>query len=157
MSKTFEQDEKIDDKNVNLTAGKVLICPTRDSRIDSSLTIAVAESLDELVNVINSGALAVSIANVRLLECLVEYSDMFLVELVNFTGVPGADYSTAYDQIMWQVPRVGYDAVVLEAASAERMSKLKQDERPRAAGNRPVAETTEEVSQMKIPNALDMY
>lgn len=136
---------------------QLLICPDRDLRTESQIDIQVAESLFELVSVIESGALAVAVGNPRVLKVLVEFSDLFDVAPAVFTGVPGCDYDVAFEQITWSLDKVGYDAVVLEAASIDRMDKLKEAERPRMAGgiNRP--QTRDEVEQIKIPTKVDVY
>lgn len=134
---------------------QLLICPKRDLRVNATIDIAVAESIFEFTDVIRKDALAISISNVRLLKAIVEYADIFSVDLAVLTGVPGCDYDVAFDQTTWSLDRIGYDALVLEAASMDRMERLKQAERPRAAGGRPVPTTTEEVAQMRIPSAVD--
>lgn len=136
-------------------AGQLLICPERDLRNESQVDIQVAESLFELVSVIESGAFAVSISNPRVLKVLVEYSDLFDVTPAVFTGVPGCDYNVAFDQITWSLDKVGYDAVVLEAASIDRMERLKEAERPRMAGGVARPRTREEVEKIKIPAKVD--
>lgn len=143
MNKTDEQKRQL------------LICPKRDLRVNATIDIAVAESIFEFADVIRKDALAISVSNVRLLKAVVEYADLFSVNLAVLTGVPGSDYDVAFDQVTWSLDRVGYDALVLEAASMDRMERLKQAERPRAAGGRPVPTTTEEVAQMRIPSAVD--
>lgn len=137
------------------TNRQLLICPQRELRVEAKIEVNVAESMHELVTVLEHNALIVSIGNPRLLKCLVEYADLFSVELAILTGVPGCDYDVPFEQTTWSLDRVGYDALVLEAASIDRMEKLKQAERPRAAGGKPVPTTTEEVAQMKIPSAVD--
>lgn len=134
---------------------QLLVCPKRDLRVNATIDIAVVETVFEATEVIKSGALAISVSNPRLLKALVEYADLFGVELAVLTGVPGCDYDVPFDQVTWSLDRVGYDALVLEATSMDRMEQLKQAERPRSAGGRPVPTTTEEVAQMKIPSAVD--
>lgn len=136
---------------------QLLICPARDLRTESQIDIQVAETLFELVSVIEAGALAVAIGNPRVLKVLVEFSDLFDVTPAVFSGVPGCDYDVAFEQITWSLDRVGYDAIVLEAASIDRMDKLKEAERPKMAGgvNRP--RTRDEVEQIKIPSKVDVY
>lgn len=135
---------------------QLLICPQRDLRISASIDIGVVESLYEATTVISSGALVLAISNVRLLDCIVEYADLFDVDLAVLTGVPGCDYDVPFEQATWSLDKVGYDALVLEATSIDRMEQLKQAERPRAAGGKPVPVTTEEVAQMRIPSAVDL-
>lgn len=134
---------------------QLLLCPKRDLRVNATIDIGVVESIFEATDVIRSGALAISVAHPRLLKVLVEYADLFDVELAVLTGVPGADYDVPFDQTTWSLDKIGYDALVLEASSMDRMEQLKQAERPRAAGGRPVPTTTEEVAQLKIPSAVD--
>lgn len=134
---------------------QLLLCPKRDLRVNATIDIGVVESIFEAADVIRSGALAVSVAHPRLLKAMVEYADLFGVELAVLTGVPGCDYDVPFDQATWSLDKIGYDALVLEASSMDRMERLKQAERPRAAGGRPVPTTTEEVAQMKIPSAVD--
>lgn len=147
-------DQKKEQKN---ESSQLLICPARDLRNESQIDIQVAESLPELVSVIASGAFAVAISNPRVLKVLVEYSDLFGVSPAVFTGVPGCDYDVAFDQITWSLDKVGYDAVVLEAASIDRMEKLKESERPRMAGGAPRPKTRDEVAQVKIPTKVNVY
>lgn len=134
---------------------QLLVCPKRDLRVNATIDIGVVESVFEAADVIRSGALAVSMSNPRLLKAVVEYADLFGVDLAVLTGVPGCDYDVPFDQATWSLDKVGYDALVLEASSMDRMEQLKQAERPRAAGGRPVPTTTEEVAAMKIPSAVD--
>lgn len=136
---------------------QLLICPDRDLRTESQIDIQVAESLFELVSVIESGALAVAVGNPRVLKVLVEFSDLFDVAPAVFTGVPGCDYDVAFEQITWSLDKVGYDAVVLEAASIDRMDKLKEAERPKMAGGIKKPQTRDEVEQIKIPTKVDVY
>ena len=134
---------------------QLLICPKRELRVNATIDIGVVETIFEASDVIRSGALTVSVSHPRLLKVLVEYADLFDVELAVLTGVPGCDYDVPFDQATWSLDRVGYDALVLEASAMDRMEQLKQAERPRSAGGRPVPTTTEEVAQMKIPSAVD--
>lgn len=134
---------------------QLLVCPKRDLRVNATIDIGVVENVFEAADVIRSGALAVSMSQPRLLKAVVEYADLFGVDLAVLTGVPGCDYDVPFDQATWSLDRVGYDALVLEASSMDRMEQLKQAERPRAAGGRPVPTTTEEVAEMKIPSAVD--
>lgn len=134
---------------------QLLVCPKRDLRVNATIDIGVVETIFEASDVIRSGALAVSVSHPRLLKVLVEYADLFGVDLAVLTGVPGCDYDVPFDQTTWSLDRVGYDALVLEASAMDRMEQLKQAERPRSAGGRPVPTTTEEVAQMKIPSAVD--
>lgn len=142
-------------KKVDSQPRQLLICPRRDLRVNATIDIGVAETLFEVASVVQAGALAISIANPRLLKCVVEYADLFGVDLAVLTGVPGCDYDVPFDQTTWSLDKVGYDALVLEAASMDRMEQLKQAERPRAAGGKPVPTTTEEVAAMRIPSAVD--
>lgn len=134
---------------------QLLVCPARDLRVNASIDIAVVETLAECVTVVASGALAVSVSNPRILTVLVEYADLFDVELAVFTGVPGCEYDVPFEQATWSLDRVGYDALVIEATSIDRMEQLKQAERPRAAGGKPVPTTAAEVAEMRIPTAVD--
>lgn len=130
----------------------VLVTPALDKRAELAVDIAIAESMGELVTVLATAPLAISVPNLRILEVLVEYADLFNVELAVFTGIPGADYDPHFDQVTWSLPKVGYDTVVIEAAAIDRMEKLKEEERPRMAGGRPVPTTTEEVRAVKAPS-----
>lgn len=134
---------------------QLLVCPQRDLRVNATIEISVAETIGECVKVIEDGALAISISDPRILKCLVEYADLFNVDLAILTGVPGCDYDVPFEQATWSLDRVGYDALVIEAASIDRMEQLKQAERPRAAGGKPVPVTTAEVAAMRIPSAVD--
>lgn len=136
---------------------QLLICPARDLRTESQIDIQVAETIFELVSVIEAGALAVAIGNPRVLKVLVEFSDLFDVTPAVFSGVPGCDYDVAFEQITWSLDRVGYDAIVLEAASIDRMDKLKEAERPKMAGGVSHPRTRDEVEQIKIPSKVDVY
>lgn len=138
------------------TKRQLLICPSRDVRNESQIDIQVAETLFELVSVIENNAFAVAVGNPRVLKVLVDFSDLFEVTPAVFTGVPGCDYDVAFDQITWSLDKVGYDAVVLEAASIDRMEKLKEAERPRIAGGAVRPQTREEVENIKIPTKVDV-
>lgn len=139
------------------TTHGVLICPPRDLRTESRLEITVAETLPELVKVIDSGAMIISIDNIRLVEMVVNYADMFDVTLGLLTGVPGADYSPAFDGITWGLDRTGYDALVLDFETAERMDQLKANEKPRKRDrNEPDNAYDTDVDKLKSYHKFDV-
>lgn len=149
MSTTNESEKKKKD------LPSLLICPDRDIRIESAFTIDTAQSVSELCTLIGGGSAAVSIRDILLTKCLVEYAELFGVEVALLAGVPGCDYSPAYEQVTWALDRIGYDALAIEVQSNARMEALKQSERPRMAGNRPVPTSAEEVAAMKVPDDFD--
>lgn len=130
---------------------KLLICPPRDLRVDSALEIAVAESLPELVNVLAASGYVVSIGDLRVTKCLIEYADLFNVDVMLLTGVPGCDYTPVYDQVTWSLDRVGYDALALEVAADDRRERLKEAERPKMAGSKVIPRTVDEVKSLDAP------
>lgn len=130
---------------------KVLICPPRDLRVDSALEISVAETLTELVKLVEQGVYVIAIGDLRVTKCFTEYADLLSAEIMLLTGVPGCDYTPAYDQVTWQLDRVGYDALALEVAADDRRERLKQDERPKMAGNQVIPNTRSEVESLAAP------
>lgn len=138
-------------KKQSAAKAKVLICPPRDLRVDSALEIAVAESLPELVSVLAAKGYVISIGDLRVTKCLIEYADLLDVEVMLLTGVPGCDYTPAYDQVTWSLDRVGYDALALEVAADDRRERLKEAERPKMAGNKVIPQTLDEVKNLDAP------
>lgn len=142
-------------KPANKELPSLLICPDRDIRIEAAFTIDTAQSIAELCTLIQNSSAAVSIRDILLTKCLVEYAELFGVEIALLAGVPGCDYSPAYEQVTWSLDRVGYDALAIEVQSTARMEALKQAERPRMAGNRPIPQSAEEVAAMKVPDDFE--
>lgn len=138
---------------------KMLICPARDLRVESKIEIVVAENIRELVAMVESDAYIVSIGDVRLLSMMVKYHDLFGVEFVVLTGVPGSDYSPIWDNETWSLDKVGYDTLVVEVETADMLERLKQEEGPSSRGKKKPDDrviTREDVSKMKIPSAFDI-
>lgn len=135
---------------------KVLICPGRDIRVESVFEINVVENVTELTTLLSNNAAALSIADLRVTKLLVEYADLFEVEPVLLSGVPGCDYTPAYEQLTWSLERTGYDALVIEVGSEERMNALKEAERPRMAGGKYVPNKRQDVVDMKVPDDFDV-
>lgn len=52
------------------------------------------------------------------LKCVVEYANLFGVELITMLGVPKAEYGPKFDEIVWRLDRVAYAAFVSELALA---------------------------------------
>lgn len=52
------------------------------------------------------------------LKCVVEYAELFEVELITMLGVPKAEYGPKFDEIVWKLDRVAYAAFVSELALA---------------------------------------
>lgn len=130
---------------------KVLICPARDLRVDSALEIAAVETLPELVAMLEAQSYVVAIGDLRVTKCFIEYADLLNADIMLLTGVPGCDYTPAYDQVTWSLDRVGYDALALEVAADERMTRLKEAERPKMAGNKVIPRTADEVNSLDAP------
>lgn len=151
-----------DEAKPNRSAGKkedlpkILICPGRDIRIESAFEIQVVQNVHELSTLLTNDAAAISIEDIRLTKMLVEYADLYGVAPVLLAGVPGCDYSPAYEQVTWSLDRAGYDALVIEVNSEERMNMLKEAERPRMAGGKPVPDKRNEVVDMKTPDDFDV-
>lgn len=130
---------------------KILICPPRDLRVESALDISVAETLPELVNLVASNVYVIAIGDLRVTKCFIEYADLLSCDVMVLTGVPGCDYSPAYDQVTWSLERVGYDALALEAAADDRRERLKDAERPKMAGNKVIPRTRDELKELDAP------
>lgn len=139
------------------TTSDLLIVPKLDKRADLAIDISVAEDIYEFATVAATRPFAVAISNLRLLQSVVDYADLYGLNLIVFTGVPGADYDPHFDQVTWSLPRVGYDTVVIEAASLDRMQKLKDEERPRVAGGGFAPTTEEEVKKQKAPSSFGSF
>lgn len=137
---------------------KMLICPARDLRVESKIEIAVAEDLYELVTMIESDAYILSISDIRLVSMMVKFNDMFGVEFAVLTGVPGCDYNSLWDNETWSLDHVGYDTLVVEAETADMLTRLKQEEGPasRARQKEDKPLTKEDVSKLKLPSAFDV-
>lgn len=145
-------------KESNTALPKMLICPARDLRVESKIEIAVAENLLELVTMIDSDAYILSISDIRLVSMMVKFNDMFGVEFAVLTGVPGSDYNSLWDNETWSLDRVGYDTLVVEAETADMLTRLKQEEGPssRARQKEDKPLTKEDVSKLKLPSAFDV-
>lgn len=57
-------------------------------------------------------------AALPILKCVVEYRELFSVELITMLGVPKAEYGPKFDEIVWKLDRVAYAAFVSELALA---------------------------------------
>lgn len=139
---------------------KMLICPSRDLRVESKIEIVVAENLVELINMIQSDAYIVSVGDMRLVSMMVKYHDMFGVEFAVLSGVPGCDYSPIWDNETWSLEKVGYDTLVVEVETADMLERLKQEEGPasRSRKKTPVDKplTPEDVGKLKTPSAFNV-
>lgn len=154
---TYDQvKESIDPSKKKKDLRKVLICPGRDIRVESAFEINVVENVTELTTLLGNNAAALSISDLRVTKLLVEYADLFEVEPVLLSGVPGCDYTPAYEQLTWSLERTGYDALVIEVGSEERMNALKEAERPKMAGGKPVPNKRQDVVDMRVPDDFDV-
>lgn len=154
---TYDQvKESINPSKKEKNLRKVLICPGRDIRVESAFEINVVENITELTTLLSNNAAALSISDLRVTKLLVEYADIFEVEPVLLSGVPGCDYTPAYEQLTWSLERTGYDALVIEVGAEERMNALKEAERPKMAGGKPVPNKRQDVVDMKVPDDFDV-
>lgn len=134
----------------------VYVCPARDSRIDSRLDITAVESLPEFMALVDRSSF-MAVGNIRLLEMIIAYPDLFDVELGLLTGVPGSDYTAQFDAVTWKLDRTGYDALVVELDAAERRERTKKAEMPHSAsqvGGKDAYQIN--VDELKKPTAFDV-
>lgn len=131
----------------------VLVCPGHDEKIASEVPIQLVNNVYELCGVLTAieGPLAVSVADNTLLKMLVEYQTTFDIEAVALVGVPGCVYDAFFEQYIWSLDRVSYDALILEASNIAKLEALKVAERPKAAGNVAMPRTVEEVRKLRAP------
>lgn len=142
---------------------KLIITPKFDVTTAPVVDIAVVADLFELTEAIKRETPIVSIDNMRLLELLVRNADLFKVKLVNMIGLPTADYSPAYDQIVWELDRISYDAMSAELATSDLIESVKSEEK-RRFGQRPLKPknqsqsdvTEEDVAKMRVPRGVDI-
>lgn len=142
---------------------KLIITPKFDVTTAPVVDIVVVADLFELTEAIKRETPIVSIDNMRLLELLVRNADLFKVKLVNMIGLPTADYSPAYDQIVWELDRISYDAMSAELATSDLIESVKSEEK-RRFGQRPLKPksqsqsdvTEEDVAKMRVPRGVDI-
>lgn len=142
---------------------KLIICPKFDVTTSPVVDIVIIADIKDLVSAIANETPIVSIDNMRLLELLVKNDDIFEVQLVNMIGLPTADYSPAYDQIVWQLDRISYDTMSVELATSDLIESIKGDEvkrfgqRPQRQRNNSQSDVTEaDVAKMRIPRGVDI-
>lgn len=136
---------------------KMLICPSIDLKVELSFKIGSVTSLADVITLSNDEeTTALSFSDMRVLECVTKYPDLFGLELVTLIGVPSADYTPTFEQLVWSFDKVSYDTLVVEANTMSRMQMLKEQERPRKTqgGDRPLP-SAEAVQKAKVPNAID--
>lgn len=142
---------------------KLIVTPKFDVTTAPVVDIVVVADLFELTEAIKRETPIVSIDNMRLLELLVRNADLFKVKLVNMIGLPTADYSPAYDQIVWELDRISYDAMSAELATSDLIESVKSEEK-RRFGQRPLKPknqsqsdvTEEDVAKMRVPRGVDI-
>lgn len=142
---------------------KLIITPKFDVTTAPVVDIVIVADLFELTEAIKRETPIVSIDNMRLLELLVRNADLFKVKLVNMIGLPTADYSPAYDQIVWELDRISYDAMSAELATSDLIESVKSEEK-RRFGQRPLKPknqsqsdvTEEDVAKMRVPRGVDI-
>lgn len=142
---------------------KLIITPKFDVTTAPVVDIVIVADLFELAEAIKRETPIVSIDNMRLLELLVRNADLFKVKLVNMIGLPTADYSPAYDQIVWELDRISYDAMSAELATSDLIESVKSEEK-RRFGQRPLKPknqsqsdvTEEDVAKMRVPRGVDI-
>lgn len=85
---------------------------------DGILTYQQVGSVHDFKSVPDRAVCLFDEAAFRILKCVVEYADIFDVELITMLGVPKAEYGPKFDEIVWKLDRVGYAAFVSELALA---------------------------------------
>lgn len=136
---------------------KMLICPSIDLKVELSFKIGSVVTIGDVLTLSQDDeVVALAIGDMRVLECLTKYPELFGLELVTLIGVPSADYTPAFEQLVWSFDKVSYDTLVVEANTMSRMQMLKEQERPRkpANGDRPLP-TAEAVQKAKVPSSID--
>lgn len=102
---------------------QVLIIPAVAERSEHVIEYIVAESIADVTN--RAAGKAISFSNLRVLECVIEYKDLFGMELVYLSGFPGARYDAVYDKVTWSLDRVSYDQLVADITAAKRLDTIK--------------------------------
>lgn len=105
---------------------QVLIIPAVSERSEHVLEYVVAESLADVIN--RAPGKAISFANLRALECVIEYKDLFGITLVYLSGFPGARYDAVFDKVTWSLDRVSYDQLVADITAAKRLDTIKSSQ-----------------------------
>lgn len=72
----------------------------------------------ELKDVADRSVCLFSTDELAVLRCITEHQNLFGVETISLLGLPKAEYGPAFDEIVWNLERVGYAAFVSELALA---------------------------------------
>lgn len=135
---------------------QILICPVPDLKIEVAVPIVTVVSVFDLATMVaDETTVAVAFSEMRVLECFTKYPDLFDVKIVVLVGVPGADYTPAFEQLAWSYDKVSYDTLLVEASTVQRMEQLKKDERPKPQGMSRDLPSREDVLKAKIPSAIN--
>lgn len=147
ITKVQNQGSKTDKPRV------VMLCPGVDTKIQSEIPIQLVTNVYEVCAVLQSfdGPVVMAVSEPILVKMLVEYQTEFEIEATALVGVPGCVYDAFFEQYIWSLERVSYDALILEAANIAKLEALKAAERPKMSGNVSMPKTVEEVKRLRAP------
>jgi len=136
---------------------RMLIAPLADLKIESNIPIKTVATIHDVSQYSADGeTMAMAFDDMRILECLTKFPDLFGLELITLIGVPGADYTAAFEQLVWSYDKVSYDTLVVEMTTLDRMEQLKAAEKPLKNPNQSSElPSRDDVLQAKIPSAID--
>jgi len=117
----------------------LLIAPiTEQLPDDGILEYVTVESIYDFAKFTAGSVVLVRSEAFDMLRVVSENSKWFGVTLKQLTGVPGADYNVAFDQVVWNLERVAYAPLVselaldMEVAKETREKNLSVHDRERA-------------------------
>lgn len=87
---------------------------------DGFLNYVVVATVEDLANVPDRSVLLFKPTEYRVLECLVKYADVFDAELFHIIGVPRAEYTPQWDELVWSLTKVSYGPFVSELSIADQ-------------------------------------
>lgn len=91
------------------TQRKFFVAPLADKLPDDGmLQYYPVESVYDLTNAPDRCVLVFSVAAIPVLKCICENTVLFNVDMLYLSGVPGAEYTAAFDEAAWNLTRCAY-------------------------------------------------
>lgn len=105
--------------------GKVLyVAPSTDELPDDGVLVySTIESLYDLSSIAERSVVLFRFDQVGLLACIAANSVYTEVSLSTLTGLPGADYSTVFNEATWRLPAVAYAPFIAELRLAGQIDE----------------------------------
>lgn len=128
----FENDESdFQDVAENTTGSSdksdkrtVMLCPVPPTVTDPKEAPVPITVVTSLKGFVNSTDAVIATDDVRLLACVIEYSDLLDLEFVLLIGVPNAVYTAEFDLVTWPLDRLSYDELLSDVVASGRVASL---------------------------------